>query len=418
MHVPKPIFDETRLGSLMDRDGLDLVLATSRVNVGYLSNWLTHHWTWDWPFWFEMEKEYDGWDYLLFAGVSADAARNPFFVTFDHHVNSVRQKSWIEDIRGAGRPGYTPRPGLESVLLEPTTIATHIDRAVEAIEDRSLGEATIGVELCRIPQSVYAELTRRLPKARFVDAFEMLLELRSVKSASEITRLRRAAEITTLIFNDVIFPMLREKATAYEIYERASAVAARERGYFLFFHVFVDGGHVSVDAARGEQKPVSYNIDPDTRFEDGQLAFVDFGCGYKGYCADMCRNVVIGGKPTNRQRRVHAAILDARDAVRAGIRPGIKASDLFDIGVNVLDKHDLGPAISLVGHGLGLSIHENPCLTAFDHRPLEPGMVINIEPNTEVPGMTMFNVEDTGVVTEDGFDPFSTLTTDLDVLAR
>jgi Xaa-Pro aminopeptidase len=132
----------------------------------------------------------------------------------------------------------------------------------------------------------------------------------------------------------------------------------------------------------------------------------------------MCRNVVIGGKPTNRQRRVHAAILDARDAVRAGIRPGIKASDLFDIGVNVLDKHDLGPAISLVGHGLGLSIHENPCLTAFDHRPLEPGMVINIEPNTEVPGMTMFNVEDTGVVTEDGFDPFSTLTTDLDVLAR
>ena len=45
-------------------------------------------------------------------------------------------------------------------------------------------------------------------------------------------------------------------------------------------------------------------------------------------------------------------------------------------------------------------------------------MAINIEPNTEVPGMTMFNVEDGGVVTEDGFDPFSTLTTDLDVLAR
>ena len=69
MNSAKPIFDEARLRSLMTRDGLDLVLATSRANVGYLSNWLTHHWTWDWPFWYEMEKEYDGWDYLLLAGV-------------------------------------------------------------------------------------------------------------------------------------------------------------------------------------------------------------------------------------------------------------------------------------------------------------------------------------------------------------
>ncbi len=99
-----PIFDPARLRSLLERDGIDLLLATSRTNVGYLSNWLTHHWTWDWPFWFEMEKEYDGWDYLLFAGVPADPAE-AFFVTFGHHVSSVRQKSWIGDLRGAGRPG-------------------------------------------------------------------------------------------------------------------------------------------------------------------------------------------------------------------------------------------------------------------------------------------------------------------------
>ena len=65
-----------------------------RPNVGYLSNWFTHHWTWDWPFWFEVDKEYDGVDYLLFAGVPVDPAK-AFFVTFYHHVSSVRQKSWI-----------------------------------------------------------------------------------------------------------------------------------------------------------------------------------------------------------------------------------------------------------------------------------------------------------------------------------
>ena len=418
MTQPTPIFDPARLRSLVERDGIDLLLATSRTNVGYLSNWLTHHWTWDWPFWFEMEKEYDGWDYLLLAGVPADPAQ-AFFVTFDHHVSSVRQKSWIEDIRGAGRPGYTPREGLESVLLEPATTVTHIERCVEAIKDHGFAEATIGVEMCRMAHSVYAELTERLPKARFVDGFETMLEVRAVKSAGEVAKLRRASEITSRIFSDVIFPMMRDKTTPYEIYQEAIALAARERSYFLFLHMFVDGGHVSLGADGGAgDKPVPYNIDPDAPLKDDQLAFVDFGCGYQGYCADMCRNLVVGGRPTNNQHRVHGAIIDAREAIRAAIRPGIKASEIFDIGVEVLDKHDLGLALSMVGHGLGLSIHENPALTAYDHRPLEPGMVINIEPNLEVPGMTMINVEDAGVVTEDGFDPFTALSTDLDALAR
>ena len=416
MTQPLPIFDEARLRRLMARDGIDLLLATSRTNVGYLSNWFTHHWTWDWPFWFEVEKEYDGVDYLLLAGVSADPSK-AFFVTFDHHVSSVRQKSWIGDVRGAGRPGYQPRAGLQSVHLEPAETATHVDRAVEAIVDHGFADATIGVEMCRMAQSVYAELTQRLPRARFVDGFETMMEIRAVKSADEVAKLRRAFEITASIFSDVLFPMLRAKRTPYEIYQEAIQAAARERGYFLFFHMFADTGHVSVAADGGAgHAPVSYNIDRDAQLKDGQLAFVDFGCGYQGYCGDMCRNLVIGSRPTNNAYRVHGAMIDAREAMRAAIRPGLRASELFELTVKLLDKHDLGLALSFVGHGLGLSIHENPCLTAFDHRPLEPGMVFNLEPNLEVPGMTMFNIEDAGVVTEDGFEPFTSLTTDLDAL--
>ena len=418
MTQPTAIFDSARLRAHMERDGIDLVLATSRPNVGYLSNWFTHHWTWDWPFWFEVDKEYDGVDYLLFAGVPLDPAK-AFFVTFYHHVSSVRQKSWIQDVSGAGRPGYTPREGLESVHLEPATTVTHVDACVEAIRDHGFAGATIGVEMCRMAQSVFAELTERLPKARFVDCFEMMLEVRAVKSPDEVAKLRRAAEITTLCFREVIFPMMRDKNTPYEIYQEAIALAARERGYFLFLHMFVDGGHVSIGEGGGAgNKPVPYNIDPDSPLRDDQLAFVDFGCGYQGYCADMCRNLVVGGRPTNNQFRVHGALIDARLAIRDAIRPGIKASDLFHIAVDVLDRHNLGLALSMVGHGLGLSIHENPALTAYDHRPLEPGMVLNLEPNLEVPGMTMFNIEDAGVVTEDGFEPFIDLTTDLDALAR
>jgi Xaa-Pro aminopeptidase len=408
------VFDPARLKRLMERDGIDLVLASSRVNVGYLSNWFTHSWTWDWPFWFEVEKEYDGWDYLLFAGIPAEAEKTPFFVTFYHHAASVRGRSWIDDIKGAGRPGLTPRPGLDSVFLEPLVTRTHIDCVVDAINERGLNGAAIGIELSRMPQSVYAELRQRLPQAKFVDAFEMLLELRAVKSEAEIAKLRRAAEITAKVFSNVIFPMLREHATPYAIYQKALALAAEERGYFAFLHMFLDGGHVALGS--GNREGVPYNVPPDVRISDGQVAFVDFGCGYMGYWADMCRTVVVGGKPDPRQSRAHSAILDARKAIRDGIRPGVKASELFRIGVAALDRYNVGPALSFMGHGIGLSIHENPFLNAFDERPLEPGMVISVEPQIEVPGLTMFQAEDTVVVTNDGYETFSSLPTGLDVL--
>ena len=264
--------------------------------------------------------------------------------------------------------------------------------------------------------SVYAELTERLPKARFVDGFETMLEVRAVKSAGEVAKLRRASEITSRIFAEVIFPMMRDKTTPYEIYQEAIALAARERSYFLFLHMFVDGGHVSLGADGGaghkSRSPITSNLIPPSRTTSSPSSIS--GAATRAI-APTCAGTwwSAAGRPTNSQHRVHGAIIDAREAIRAAIRPGIKASEIFDIGVKVLDKHDLGLALSMVGHGLGLSIHENPALTAYDHRPLEPGMVINIEPNLEVPGMTMINVEDAGVVTEDG-----SLSTDLDALAR
>ena len=76
----KPIFNEARLRSHMEKHKIDLVLATSKQSVGYLSNWLTHCWNWEWPFWAEMDKEYDGGDYDLFAGVPLDSNLESFFV--------------------------------------------------------------------------------------------------------------------------------------------------------------------------------------------------------------------------------------------------------------------------------------------------------------------------------------------------
>ena len=418
MNTNKPIFNEERLRSHMERHKIDLVLATSRQNVGYLSNWLTHCWNWNWPFWFEVDKEYDGGDYDQFVGVPFDSNLESFFVTYYHHTESVKAKSWIKDVRGAGRTGYIPRNGLESVLLDPLYATTHIDCVVNAIKDRKLEKATIGVEQSRISYSIFTELSERLPDAKFVDAFEMLMDVRAVKSSEEIAKLKRASDITEQSFLNVIYPMLKTKATPYEIFKELNAHAVRELGYFSFLHIFADGGHVINTTDTGPKEPVRYNIDPNHQFKDGQILFCDHGCGYEGYWGDFCRNMVIGGKSTDEQKKVHQAVLDCRQALLDAIRPGANTKELFNIGLKALDKYNLGPSLSFFAHGIGLSSHEKPFINAFDEQYLEEGMVISIEPNTEVPGMTMFNLEHSILVTKDGYEDFSTLPYDLDVLAN
>ena len=168
----------------------------------------------------------------------------------------------------------------------------------------------------------------------------------------------------------------------------------------------------------GPKEPVKYNIDKNHQFKDGQLLFCDTGCGYEGYWGDFCRNIVIGGKSTDEQKKVHQAVLDCRNALLDSIRPGINTKELFNIGFKVLDKHDLGPSLSFFAHGIGLSSHEKPFVTAFDEQILEEGMVLSMEPNTEVQGMTMFNLEHSVVVTKDGYEDFSSLPFDLDALAN
>ena len=108
-------------------------------------------------------------------------------------------------------------------------------------------------------QSIFEELSERLPDAKFVDAFEMLLDVRAVKSPEEIAKLKRASDITEQRILKVIFPMLKAKATPYEIYKEINAFAVREQGYFSFLHIFADGGHVI--NTTGPKEPVKYNID-------------------------------------------------------------------------------------------------------------------------------------------------------------
>src|SRR4029077_15539869 len=144
------------------------------------------------------------------------------------------------------------------------------------------------------------------------------------------------------------------------------------------------------------------------------------------YAGDLTRTVVVGN-PSDEVRRMHDAILQALDAAIESIRAGVPAGDGHNSACGVLVDRGFGtttPGFERpagggkmqhgLGHGVGLDVHEEPGVRGSNREPLEAGDVITVEPGLYLMGMGGVRIEDTGMVTANGFENFTTITRSLD----
>jgi Xaa-Pro aminopeptidase len=144
------------------------------------------------------------------------------------------------------------------------------------------------------------------------------------------------------------------------------------------------------------------------------------------YHGDLTRTVVVGDIP-DEIRRMHAAALQALDAGIESIRAGVAGRDVHHSVCQVLVDRGYGTTTKgyegadgvakmthSTGHGVGLEVHEDPSLRGPDENTLLEGDVVTIEPGLYKLGLGGVRVEDTGMVTKDGFKNFTTLTRSLD----
>jgi Xaa-Pro aminopeptidase len=144
------------------------------------------------------------------------------------------------------------------------------------------------------------------------------------------------------------------------------------------------------------------------------------------YYGDLTRTVVVGDVP-DEFRHMHAATLQALDAGIETIRAGVPARDphvavcevLVDRGYGTTSTGYEGPdgvakMNHSTGHGVGLDVHEEPSMRESSAGPLEEGDVVTVEPGLYKLGLGGVRVEDTGMVTANGFRNFTTITRSLD----
>ena len=152
--------------------------------------------------------------------------------------------------------------------------------------------------------------------------------------------------------------------------------------------------------------------------QPGDIVVVDIGGPVEpGYNSDCTRTYSLG-EPDPQIAEQYAVLQRAQAAAVAAVRPGVTAERVDEAAREVLTAAGLGEYfVHRTGHGIGLSVHEEPYIVAGNDLPLVEGMAFSVEPGVYLPGRWGARIEDIVIVTEDGAAPVNNRSHDLTVVA-
>ena len=83
------------------------------------------------------------------------------------------------------------------------------------------------------------------------------------------------------------------------------------------------------------------------------------------------------------------------------VRPGAVPAELYTAAKTTYEKEGFEYISQMVGHSIGVAIHEAPVLEPDEPTPLQPGMVVQIEHGVDDHVGGRFHIEETVLVTDD-----------------
>ena len=150
----------------------------------------------------------------------------------------------------------------------------------------------------------------------------------------------------------------------------------------------------------GWKSAIPHSIDLNRPIKDGDVLVTGAGADIGGYGSELERTMIVG-QPTAKMEKMFKVMCRAQEA--DALKPGNTCADVDRASNKVIkDAGYWGLVKHHTGHGLGLLGHEPPYLDQGNDQPLEPGMVLSIEPGIYELGYGGFRHSDTLAVTEDG----------------
>ena len=369
-------FDTARLDQLMDEAGMDVLLATSKHNVQYLMG--GHR-----AFFFESMDAMGLSRYLpVFVYPKGEPQKAGFFGHRMEGFQNAVKPFWVSEIN-------TKSSGSVDVM----------ERAVEYVRGLMPKVQRIGVEMAFLPADSAAVLRKAFPNSELKDALFVLERLRARKTPEELEKLRIASDLVI----DSMLAVIDSHGPGATKAELSEALRREETVRGLTFDYCLIAAGSSLNRAPSDQ-----------RWEKGDVLSLDSGGNYHGYIGDLARMAVIG-EPDAELVDLLAEVEAIEQASMKPIRAGAIGKEIYAAADSVLHKSKLHNHIHFLAHGMGLVSHEAPRLTnsgpvpydAYDaDRPLETGMVVSVETTLQHPRRGFIKLEDTVVVTPNGFEVY------------
>ena len=256
------------------------------------------------------------------------------------------------------------------------------------------GFKRVGFERDHMKWGQYDDIAKVIGgSAEMVAATDLIERIRAVKTPEETALLGAACKIADRALWDLlpcIKPGVSEADIKTELEYRLKVGGADS---FSFDTMVLFGARASQPHA---------NSQSDVYLRQGDFVLIDYGASYCGYKSDTTRTFVCG-KASDEQRSAYETVVRSQAESLALVRPGANGNDINKAALDVIEKAGYPLYGYGVGHGVGLEIHEEPFMRQKRDVFLEANMVLTIEPGIYKPGWGGIRIEDTVLVTENGY---------------
>ncbi|MCX6358348.1 MAG: Xaa-Pro peptidase family protein [Armatimonadetes bacterium] len=246
------------------------------------------------------------------------------------------------------------------------------------------------------------------------DLSPMLDAMRILKSTREVAVMRRAGELSARAVIEAMAmtrPGLRESDLHAAMHRVFIAGGARGEGY----RAIIPAGQ--------ENAWDGHYCRNDGPLIDGDLILMDCAPEVCYYTSDIGRMWPVSARYSSEQRDLYGFIVRFHRALMERVRPGALPREIMrEVAAELRASVDatawarpthaeaVRKALEWTGHcshPVGMAVHD---VGSYFEKPLQPGLVLSLDPSLWVPEERLYiRVEDTGVVTEGGFESFTGL---------
>lgn len=354
----KPPFNEVRLYQRMEEHDWDALVLLSMGNVAYLSAAPTVRY-------FQQHRP-NGPRLAIVVLARND---HPTFIVGEMERPTSNESVWIED-----------QQFYRDYIVSP------IDKLIEVLKKRGFGDKRIGLDSGVMGAPRYAQLISACPKATFEDCGPMMWDVRLEKTPEEIRRMKVAVDLMDEAFKEA-FASITVGNSEVDLHEA------------LFTGMYNRGlNELSGNSLAGEQAMVLHRkMSHDKKLEPGDIIRTDYIANYMGYFGNVSR-VAVMVEPSQFQLDTYRHLVTVERELAGFARPGVGGSEMHAKAVELFGQRGLTLGLPLLGHSVGVEIHEDPMFVSSQPMALVNNAVFCMEPYV----LNQFHIQDQYLVTPEG----------------